>query len=82
MITFVVQVTYSSAVYVNKIEKAISKQGKIIFQTYLNAPDKNERWTPLEATYIVITEDPRVLKITVKQLGNNHKSKISCIDSS
>lgn len=77
MITFVVQVVYSSAVYVRKIESAISKHGEIITLMYLNAPDKNGYWTPRDATYIVITKNPRVLKITLTQLDKQIDSNIS-----
>ena len=67
MSVFVVKVEYSSAVLVPKIERAITKHGEIVSQTYLNAPDKNGYWTPNTATYIVITENPRVLEITFTQ---------------
>jgi len=38
---FVVKGGYGNAVLVPKIERAITKHGEIISQTYLNAPDKN-----------------------------------------
>jgi len=46
MDVFIVKVEYSSAVFVPKIERAITKHAEIVSQTYLNAPDKNGYWTP------------------------------------
>jgi len=73
---FIVKVEYGNAVLVPKIERAITKHGEIMAQTYLNAPDKNGYWTPRTATYVVITEDPRVLKITLTQLRNTQNANI------
>ena len=81
MEVFIVKVEYHNALLVSKIEHAITKHGEIVSQTYLNAPDRNGFWTPCTATYVVITKDPRVLKITLTQLQNRHKSTITCIQT-
>jgi hypothetical protein len=81
MDVFIVKVEYHTALLVPKIERAITKHGEIVSQTYLNAPDKNGYWTPCTATYVVITKDPRVLKITLTQLQNRHKSTITCLQT-
>jgi len=78
---FIVKVEYTTALLVPKIERAITKHGEIVSQTYLNAPDRNGFWTPGTAIYVVITKDPRVLKITLTQLGNTHKSTITTIQT-
>lgn len=78
---FIVKVEYSNALIVSKIERALTKHGEIVSQTYLNAPDKNGYWTPRTATYVVITEDPRVLKITLTQLRNTQTASIVCIQT-
>ena len=81
MTVLIVKIEYHSALLVPKFERAITRHGEILSQTYLNAPDKNGYWTPCTATYVVITEDPRVLKITLTQLGNNYKSKFRLIEA-
>ena len=82
MNVLVVKVEYSSGRLVSKIERRITKHGEFVSQTYLNAPNKNGVWIPYTATYVVITKDPRVLKITLTQLEKTHKLLIDCIQVS
>ena len=76
MNVFVVNVEYSSGRLVSKIERGITKHGEIVSQTYLNTPYRNWYWTPFNATYIVITKKPRVLKITLSQMKKTHELQI------
>lgn len=72
-----IHVTYPNARLVPKVEARISNQGEILAQLYLRAPDKKGRWSVRSASYVVITQDLRTLKITLTQLQNNDDLLIS-----
>lgn len=66
-----IHVSYPNARLVPKVESRISSHGDIVAQLYLRAPDKNQRWIIRSASYVVIANDLRTLKITLTQLKNN-----------
>ena len=72
-----IHVSYPNAKYVPRVESKISNLANIVSQQYLRAPNKNGRWVVRSASYIVISEDPRRLKITLTQLDNNGNFLIS-----
>ena len=72
-----VHVQVGDARELRRIENRLWKLAKIVSQTYLRAPDKNGIFQIRSASYIVITEDPRRLKLTLTKLSNFRKSTIS-----
>ena len=74
---FAVHVQVGDARELRRIENRLWDLGKVVAQTYLRAPDKNGIYQIRSASYIVITEDPRRLKITLRQLENYCKATIS-----
>jgi len=72
-----IHVQVADARELRRIESRLSKLAKIVTQTYLRAPDKNGFYQIQSASYVVLTEDPRRLKITLRQLGNSGKATIS-----
>jgi len=73
----VVHVAYPNARLVPKVESRVNTYGDIVSQLYLRAPNKNGRWVIRSATYLVLTENPRALKITLTQLRNHNNIHIS-----
>ena len=72
-----VHVSYPNARLVPKVEARICNHGEIAAQLYLRAPDKNRRWVIRSATYLVLANDLRTLKITLTQLQNNENLLIT-----
>ena len=72
-----IHVTYPNARLVPKIETKLGQKGKVLAQLYLRAPDKKGRWAVRSASYVVLTNDLRTLKITLTQLQNNDNLLIS-----
>jgi len=59
-----------------RIEARIRKLGHIIAESYLRAPDKNGIWQIRSASYVVLTEDPRRLKIAMRQIDHHSKAHL------
>ena len=72
-----VHVQVGDARELRKLEARMWKLGKIISVTYLYAPDEWGRYTVHSANYVVVTSDPRRLRIMLTQLENNMKASIS-----
>ncbi len=72
-----VHVQVGDARELRKLEARMWKVGKIISATYLYAPDAWGRFSVHSANYVVLTDDPRRLKILLTQLENNMSLRIS-----
>jgi len=70
-------VTYPDARLVSKVESRIRNHGEIWVNLYLRAPDEKGRWAIRTASYVVLTWNPRALKITLTQLRNHDNILIS-----
>jgi len=73
----VVHVSYPNAELVPKIEARLERYGAVVAELRLRAPDKNGRWITRSASYIILTEDVRALKISLTQIQNHENLLIS-----
>ena len=74
---FPVFVVYRDGRIVPKVLSRLNKCADIAVEMVFNIPDKNGRWVPRGAYYLLRTDDPRRLKITLTQLQNHENLLIS-----
>ena len=59
------------------VETTIWSQGTILSEIYVRGRDDKGRYTIRKATYVVLTRNPRSLKIALSQLGKHRDVVIS-----
>lgn len=74
---FIVNVETPHSRALRRVETAIWKHGSILAEIYTRARDEKGRYTIRRAIYVVLTPDPRRLRITLTQLEKQSPALIS-----